>query len=140
YLRSSFVNFFNSFNQVFQVYIQADSRYRLEPEDLRNLYVRSQNGAMVPLNTLIQVKRVQGTELVTRYNLYPRSPVFVAAAPGFSAGQALTLMERLAAETFPEGMAYDWTSTSYQEKKVGYQAYLLYALSIERQSAGEGRS
>jgi hydrophobic/amphiphilic exporter-1 (mainly G- bacteria), HAE1 family len=130
YLGSSFVNFFNSFNQVFQVYIQADSRYRLEPEDLRNLYVRSQNGAMVPLNTLIQVKRVQGTELVTRYNLYPAAAVFGSAAPGFSSGQALTLMERLAAETFPEGMAYDWTSTSYQEKKVGYQAYLIYALSI----------
>jgi len=130
YLGSSFVNFFNSFNQVFQVYIQADSRYRLEPDDLRNMYVRSQNGAMVPLNTLIQVRRVQGTELVTRYNLYPAAAVFGSASPGFSSGQALTLMERLAAETFPEGMAYDWTSTSYQEKKVGYQAYLIYALSI----------
>jgi HAE1 family hydrophobic/amphiphilic exporter-1 len=130
YLGSSFVNFFNSFNQVFQVYIQADSRYRLEPDDLRNLYVRNQEGAMVPLNTLIQIRRVQGTELVTRYNLYPAAAVFGSAAPGFSSGQALTLMEGLAAETFPEGMAYDWTSTSYQERKVGYQAYLIYALSI----------
>jgi HAE1 family hydrophobic/amphiphilic exporter-1 len=130
YLGSSFVNFFNSFNQVFQVYIQADSRYRLEPDDLRNLYVRNQSGAMVPLNTLIQVRRVQGTELVTRYNLYPAAAIFGAAAPGFSSGQALTLMEDLAAKTLPEGMSYDWTSTSYQEKKVGYQAYLIYALSI----------
>jgi HAE1 family hydrophobic/amphiphilic exporter-1 len=130
YLGSSFVNFFNGFNQVFQVYIQADSRYRLEPENLRNLYVRNQNGAMVPLNSLIQVKRVQGTELVTRYNLYPAAAIFGAAAPGFSSGQALALMERLAAETLPDGMSYDWTSTSYQEKKVGYQAYLIYALAI----------
>ncbi len=130
YLGSSFVNFFNSFNQVFQVYIQADSRYRLEPDDLRHLYVRNQNGAMVPLNTLIQVKRVQGTELVTRYNLYPAAAIFGSAAPGFSSGQALTLMEQLAAQTLPEGMSYDWTSTSYQEKKVGYQAYLIYALSL----------
>jgi len=130
YLGSSFVNFFNSFNQVFQVYIQADSRYRLEPDDLRHLYVRNQAGAMVPLNTLIQVKRVQGTELVTRYNLYPAAAIFGSAAPGFSSGQALTLMEQLAAQTLPEGMSYDWTSTSFQEKKVGYQAYLIYALSL----------
>jgi HAE1 family hydrophobic/amphiphilic exporter-1 len=130
YLGSSFVNFFNSFNQVFQVYIQADSPYRLEAKDLRNLYVRNQNGGMVPLNTLIEVKRVQGTELVTRYNLYPAAAIFGSAAPGFSSGEALTLMEQLAARTLPEGMAYDWTSTSYQEKKVGYQAYLIYALSI----------
>jgi hydrophobic/amphiphilic exporter-1 (mainly G- bacteria), HAE1 family len=130
YLGSSFVNFFNGFNQVFQVYIQADSRYRLEPDNLRNLYVRNQNGAMVPLNALIQVRRVQGTELVTRYNLYPAAAIFGSAAPGSSSGQALALMERLAAETLPDGMSYDWTSTSYQEKKVGYQAYLIYALSI----------
>ena len=130
YLGSSFINFFNRFNQVFQVYIQADSRFRLEPKNMRNLYVRNQNGEMVPLNALLQVKQVQGSELVTRYNLYPAAPIFGGAAPGFSSGEALTLMEQLAKETLPRGMAYDWTSTSYQEKQVGYQAYLIYALSI----------
>jgi HAE1 family hydrophobic/amphiphilic exporter-1 len=130
YLGSSFVNFFNSFNQVFQVYIQADSNYRLEPKDLRNMYVRNTSGGMVPLNTLIDVRRVQGTELVTRYNLYPAAAVFGSAAPGFSSGQALTLMEQLAARALPQGMSYDWTSTSFQERKVGYQAYLIYALAI----------
>src|SRR5439155_1179780 len=79
---------------------------------------------------LIQVRQVQGTELITRYNLYPAASIFGSAAPGFSSGQALTTMEQLAAQTLPEGMAYDWTSTSFQEKKVGYQAYLIYALSI----------
>ena len=130
YLGSSFVNLFNKFNQVFQVYIQADSRYRLQAKDMRNLYVRNQNGEMVPLNALLEVKQIQGSELVTRYNLYPAAAIFGSAAPGFSSGQALSLMEQLASETLPEGMAYDWTSTSYQEKKVGYQAYLVYALSI----------
>ena len=130
YLGSSFVNLFNRFNQVFQVYIQADSAYRLQADDLRNLYVRNQSGEMVPLNALIDVKRVQGTELVTRYNLYPAAAVFGSAAPGFSSGQALGVMEQLAAEALPQGMAYEWTSTSYQEKKLGYQAYLIYALSI----------
>jgi HAE1 family hydrophobic/amphiphilic exporter-1 len=130
YLGSSFVNLFNKFNQVFQVYIQADDAYRLNPGDLRHLYVRNQNGEMVPLNALLEVRQVQGTELLTRYNLYPAAAVFGSAAPGFSSGQALRLMERLAGETLPEGMAFDWTSTSYQERKVGYQAYLIYALSI----------
>jgi hydrophobic/amphiphilic exporter-1 (mainly G- bacteria), HAE1 family len=130
YLGSSFVNLFNRFNQVFQVYVQADAAYRLQPEDLRHLYARNQNGEMVPLNALIEVKQVQGTELVTRYNLYPAAAVFGSAAPGFSSGQALAQMEQLASETLPQGMAYEWTSTSYQEKKVGYQAYFIYALSI----------
>src|SRR5215467_7512000 len=130
YLGSSFVNFFNKFNQVFQVYIQADNRYRLQPNDMRHLYVRNQNGEMVPLNSLIEVKQTQGTELVTRYNLYPAASIFGGAAPGFSSGQALAQMEQLASETLPQGMAYEWTSTSFQEKKVGYQAYFIYALSI----------
>jgi HAE1 family hydrophobic/amphiphilic exporter-1 len=129
YLGSSFVNLFNKFNQIFQVYIQADSRYRLQAKDMRNLYVRNRNGEMVPLNALLEVKQIQGSELVTRYNLYPAASIFGSAAPGFSSGQALSLMEQLAAETLPHGMAYDWTSTSYQEKQVGYQAYLIYALS-----------
>jgi len=85
---------------------------------------------MVPLNALIQVRQVQGTELITRYNLYAAASIFGSAAPGFSSGQALVLMERLAADTLADGMAYDWTSTSFQEKRVGYQAYLIYALSI----------
>jgi len=130
YLGSSFVNFFNRFNQVFQVYIQADTAYRLQPDDLRHLYVRNQNGEMVPLNALIDVKQTQGTELVTRYNLYPAAPIFGSSAPGFSSGQALAAMEQLAAETLPQGMAFEWTSTSYQEKRVGNQAYFIYALSI----------
>ena len=130
YLGSSFVNLFNKFNQVFQVYIQADNRYRLQPGDIKNLYVRNQKGEMVPLGTLLDVKPVQGSELVTRYNLYPAAAIFGSAAPGFSSGQAIRLMEQMAVKTLPEGIAYDWTSTSYQEKKVGNQAYFVYALAI----------
>lgn len=130
YLGSSFVNLFNKFNQVFQVYIQADSSYRVTPRDIKRLYVRNQGGGMVPLGTLLDVKQVQGSELVTRYNLYPAAAIFGAAAPGFSSGQALRQMEQMAADVLPRGMAYDWTSTSYQEKQVGYQAYFIYALSM----------
>jgi HAE1 family hydrophobic/amphiphilic exporter-1 len=130
YMGSTFVNLFNKFNQVFQVYIQADSRYRLDPRDIKDLYVRNSTGGMVPLGTLLDVKRIQGAELITRYNLYPAAAIFGTAAPGYSSGQALALMEQLAGATLPQGMAYDWTSTSYQEKQVGYQSYFIYALSL----------
>jgi HAE1 family hydrophobic/amphiphilic exporter-1 len=130
YLGSSFANLFNKFNQVFQVYIQADNHYRLQPKDIKNLYVRNQRGEMVPLGALLDVKPVQGSELFTRYNLYPAAAIFGSAAPGFSSGQAIDQMEQIADKTLPEGIAYDWTSTSYQEKQVGNQAYFIYALSI----------
>ncbi len=130
YLGSSFVNLFNKFNQIYQVYIQADEASRITPEDIRNLYTRNLQGGMVPLGSLLDVKRMEGSELITRYNFYPAAPIFGSAAPGFSSGQALAEMERLAAQILPQGYGYDWTATSYQEKKVGYQAYFIYALSI----------
>lgn len=130
YLGSSFVNLFNKYNQVFQVYVQAGGPYRLNLEDIRNLYVRNSGGGMVPMGALLNVRHVTGSELLTRYNLYPAAPIFGSAAPGRSSGQALALMERTAAKILPPGMAYDWTSSSYQEKKAGSQTYLVYALSI----------
>jgi HAE1 family hydrophobic/amphiphilic exporter-1 len=130
YLGSSFVNLFNRFNQVFQVYIQAGSQYRLDPRDIKGLYARNRSGEMVPLGTLLTVRQSLGPELVTRYNLYPAAAIFGSAAPGFSSGQALGLMEQLAHAHLPNGMSFDWTSTSYQESRVGNQAYIIYALSI----------
>ncbi len=130
YLGSSFVNLFNKFNQVYQVYIQANYPYRGKLDDIKSLYTRNVQNEMVPLGSLLEVKRVQGPELITRYNLYPAAPIFGSAAPGRSSGEALATMERLAAGTLPQGMDYDWTTTSYQEKKVGNQAYFIYALSV----------
>jgi HAE1 family hydrophobic/amphiphilic exporter-1 len=130
YLGSQFVNLFNKYNQVFQVYIQAGERYRLHPEDIKNLYVRNAGGGMVPMGALLDVRQTLGPELITRYNLYPAAAIFGSAASGFSSGQALALMEKIAAQKLPEGLSYDWTSSSYQEKQVGSKAYLIYALSI----------
>ncbi len=129
-LGSAFVNLFNKFNQVFQVYIQADSSYRLNPRDIKNLWVRNRFGEMVPIGTMLEVNQTRGSELITRYNLYPAAPIFGSAAPGYSSGQALAVMEQLASNTLPQGISFDWTSTSYQEKQVGSQAYVIYALSI----------
>jgi HAE1 family hydrophobic/amphiphilic exporter-1 len=130
YLGSTYVNLFNKFNQVFQVYVQADAPYRLRPDDIKNLYVRNSKGEMVPLGTLMEIKRTLGSELVTRYNLYPAATIVGQSAPGFSSGQALNLMEQVAIATLPRGMSYDWTATAFQEKQTGSTAYFIYALSI----------
>jgi HAE1 family hydrophobic/amphiphilic exporter-1 len=130
YLGSSYVNLFNKFNQVFQVYIQAESDFRLQPEDIRNLYVRNSRGEVVPLGTMLTVHTILSSELITRYNLYPAAAVFGAAAPGFSSGQALNLMEQVAENVLPMGMSFDWTATAFQEKAIGDTAYFIYALSL----------
>uniref|UniRef100_A0A7V6A5W0 Multidrug efflux RND transporter permease subunit n=1 Tax=Desulfobacca acetoxidans TaxID=60893 RepID=A0A7V6A5W0_9BACT len=130
YLGSAYVNLFNKFNQSYQVYVQAAAPYRVSPENIKDLYVRNNRGEMVPLGTLMTIKRTLGAELLTRYNLYPAVSVFGSAAPGFSSGQALNLMEQVAKNTLPDGISYDWTATAYQEKQVGNQAYFIYALSI----------
>ena len=130
YLGSSYVNLFNKFNQSYQVYVQASAPYRLNPEDVKSLYVRNNKGEMVPLGTLLSIRRMLGAELVSRYNLYPAASVFGEPAPGFSSGQALNLMEQVANHTLPQGISYDWTATAYQEKQMGNQAYFIYALAI----------
>ena len=130
YLGSTFVNLFNKFNQVFQVYVQADAPYRLQPKDIQSLHVRNAQGEMVPLGTLLEVRRTLGAELIIRYNLYPSAQIIGSAAPGFSSGQAISLMEQATQKILPRGMDYDWTASSYQEKRVGSQAYLIYSLSI----------
>jgi HAE1 family hydrophobic/amphiphilic exporter-1 len=130
YLGSTYVNLFNKFNQTYQVYVQAAAPYRLRLEDIKDLYVRNTRGEMVPLGTLMTIKRTLGAELLTRYNLYPAVPIYGSAAPGFSSGQALNLMEQVAKNNLPQGAAYDWTATAFQEKQVGNQAYFIYALAI----------
>jgi HAE1 family hydrophobic/amphiphilic exporter-1 len=85
---------------------------------------------MVPLSSLMHATHTLGSELITRYNLYPAAPIVGIAAPGFSSGQALNLMEQVADNTLPEGLSQEWTATAFQEKQVGRQAYFIYALSI----------
>ncbi len=130
YLGSSFINLFNRYNQSFQVRLQAAAEYRRDPRDIADLYVANRDGQMVPLGALLSVKRALGSELITRYNLYPSAPVIGSAAPGFSSGQALTAMERIANARLPLGTDFEWTGLAYQEKLIGDQAYFIFALSI----------
>jgi len=130
YLGSSFVNQFTRFGHQYMVYAQADSPYRRQIGSLSGYYVRSSSGAMVPLGTLASVERTQGPAVVTLYNLYPAATVNGAAKEGFSSGQAMAAMEKIARETLPPGMSFEWTAMSYQEKLVGGSTYFIFALAI----------
>ncbi len=130
YLGSAYVNDFNKFGRTWQVIVQADHQFRIQPEDIRQLDVRDAQGNMVPIGTLIEVNRILGPQTILRYNLYPAASITGEAAPGFSSGQALNLMEQIAAAKLPTSMGYEWTGMSYQEKKVGSEAILVFALAI----------
>ena len=130
YLGSAYVNDFNRFGRTWQVKVQADHRFRLKPEDIRQLEVRNPDGQMVPIGTLVDVDYVTGPQTILRYNLYPAASITGQAAPGFSSGQALNLMEGMAAQKLPTSMGYEWTGVSFQEKKVGNEAVMIFALAI----------
>jgi hydrophobic/amphiphilic exporter-1 (mainly G- bacteria), HAE1 family len=130
YLGSTYVNLFNKFNQSFQVRVQAEADHRRQLENIGKLSVANQSGQMVPLGSLLDVRRVLGSELITRYNLYPAATITGVPMPRFSSGQALGFMEQTAANILPQGMDYEWTGLSYQEKLIGSQAIFIFALSI----------
>ena len=130
YLGSSYVNQFNKFGLALQVYVQADSPYRLHPEDILKLYVRSQDGQMVPIGALAQIKPVVGPSLISLYNLYLAATIIGTPAPGFSSGEAMGLMQQIADRTLPPGAGTNWTAMSYQENVVGNQIYYVFGLAI----------
>jgi len=130
YLGSTFVNQFNKFGQVFQVYVQAESQFRLTPDDLLNLYVQSSDKQMVPIGAVAHLGEEVGPSLITLYNLYPSATIIGAPAQGVSSGQALTAMEDIAKKTLPSDVGYQWTAMSYQEKLTGNQLYYLFGLSV----------
>ena len=129
-LGTAYVNDFNVFGRVYQVRAQADQRFRIDPEDINRLRVRSSTGALVPLGTLAEAREITGPDLVQRYNMYTSVPIQGSAAPGVSSGTALDEMERLASETLPHGMSYQWTELSYQERATGNTAIFVFGLSV----------
>ena len=130
YLGSYYVNDFNKFGRTWQVKVQADHPFRVEPGDIRQLEVRDIKGQMIPIGTLVKVDQILGPQTILRYNLYPAASITGQGAPGFSSGQALNLMEELADTKLPNSMGYEWTAMSYQEKKVGSEAVMVFALAI----------
>jgi hydrophobic/amphiphilic exporter-1 (mainly G- bacteria), HAE1 family len=123
YLGSSYINQFNKFGRVFQVYAQADAASRLTPRAIANMQVRNQNGDMIPIGTVAKITPSVGPSLISLYNLYPSATIVGLPAQGYSSGQSLGLMEQIAEKTLPAGAGYEWTAMSYQEKAVTSQIY-----------------
>ena len=130
YIGSTYVNLFNLFNQSYQVRIQASADNREHAPDIGNLTVPNASGQMVPLGSLISVRQVLGSELLTRYNLYPAATLTGIPTVKYSTGEAMNIMDEIAARTLPQGMETDWTGLSYQEKLVGNTMVIIFALSI----------
>ncbi|CHJ33948.1 acriflavin resistance protein F [Salmonella enterica subsp. enterica serovar Typhi] len=124
-----YVNDFIDRGRVKKVYVQADAQFRMLPEDINNLYVRSANGEMVPFSTFSSARWIYGSPRLERYNGMPSMELLGEAAPGRSTGEAMSLMENLASQ-LPNGIGYDWTGMSYQERLSGNQAPALYAISL----------
>jgi hydrophobic/amphiphilic exporter-1 (mainly G- bacteria), HAE1 family len=130
YLGASYVNQLNKFGRTFQIYVQADSRFRLRAADIKRLSLRNSEGKMIPLGTLAKIEPTVGPSLISLYNLYPSASIIAVPAAGHSSGEVITLMEQIAAHTLPRGMGYEWTAMSYQEKIVGGQVFYVFGLAL----------
>ncbi len=129
-LGSLYVNDFNRFGRTYQVVAQADAEFRAHADDILRLKTRNNAGQLVPLGALVKVRESYGPERVMRYNGYPAAEITGAPAPGFSSGQAEALMQKLADENLPKGLALEWTELTYQKILAGNAGLWVYPLSI----------
>ena len=129
YWGSYYVNDFTDKGRTKKVFLQADTPYRMQPEDFYRYYVRNAKGDMVPFSSFMSMELVQGSPRLERYGGLPSIEILGEPAPGYSSGEAMAVMEQLASE-LPPGFGYAWTSLSYQEKMSGDQAPMLYAVSL----------
>ncbi len=129
YLGSLYVNDLNLFGRTFQVTAQADGEFRRQPEDIGRLKTRNARGEMVPLEELVAVRQISGPDRVVHYNMYPSAEINGAAAPGFSSGQAVALMEDLVRKSLPLSMDFEWTELTYQQILAGDTALYVFAFS-----------
>jgi multidrug efflux pump len=129
-LGSLYVNDFNRFGRTYRVVVQADAPYRSRAEDIGQLKTRNAKGELVPLGSLMRVEQSFGPDRAIRYNAFPSADLNGAAAPGFSSGQAQAAIERIARETLPRGIAFEWTDLTYQEILAGNTAVLVFPLCV----------
>jgi hydrophobe/amphiphile efflux-1 (HAE1) family protein len=130
YLGSSYVNDFNLLGRVYRVTAQADFSYRLDPKDVLKIRVRNSSGATVPLGSFTTLHDVAGPYRVPRYNLYPAAELDGAPAPGFSQGQAIQIMQQLAAQALSQGFGFEWTTLAYQQQRAGNTATFAFLLAV----------
>ena len=130
YLGSLYVNDFNKFGRTYTVRVQADAQYRARADDVGQLKVRSGSGEMIPLSALLRVKSSAGPERAMRYNGFLSSDINGGAAPGYSSGEAQAAVERIAAETLPQGFEFEWTELTYQEILAGNSGLWVFPLAV----------
>ncbi|MDQ2657557.1 MAG: efflux RND transporter permease subunit, partial [Bacteroidota bacterium] len=121
---------FVRFGQMYRVMVQAAPQYRAKPEDLLHLYVKNENGEMVPFSTFIRMERVYGPEQLTRYNMYNCARVNGTVAAGFSSGDAINAIKEIAREKLPRGYGFDWAGMTREEVKSGDQAIYIFLISL----------
>src|SRR5213076_1600185 len=119
YLGGLQVNDFNLFGRTYKVMLQAEQDFRKSPESINDIYLRSNDKAMVPMSTVSKISMTTGPDILQRYNMFRTAEVNGANGPGISTGQALEVMDDLAANELPQGYGYEWTSIAYQEKQAG---------------------
>ncbi len=130
YLGSLYVNDFNRFGRTYQVNVQAESRYRLQPEDISHLRTRNAGGEMIPLGSVVTVKSTYGPDRVMRYNGFPAAEINGAAAPGYSTGQSEAAIAKVLNDELPNGMKYEWTELTYQKILAGNTMVYIFPLSV----------
>ena len=129
YLGGFYVNDFNLFGKVFRVMVQADQQFRSDEQDLSGFFVRANSGGLVPVTSVARINPAVAPQIIDRYNMYNSVTINGAAAPGYSSGQAMDAMEKLAAQ-LPEGYSYEWTGSSLQEILSGNAAPILFSLAV----------
>ncbi len=127
---SLYVNDFNKFGRTYKVQIQSESDYRARPDDIRNVFVRSQAGDMIPLNVLVKAVPTTGPELVERFNVFPAAKLLANPAPGVSSGQVIAALEEVVAEATTPEYTLAWTGSAYQEKAAGGTAAMAFGFGI----------
>ena len=127
---SLYVNDFNRSGRTYRVQMQAEPQYRMKPEDLGRVYVRSQSGAMIPLSALSKVSDFVGADQLERYNGLLSAKILGSGAPGVSSGEAIRLVEEIAARNLPDNYQISWTGQAYQEKRTGSAAILAFSFAI----------
>jgi multidrug efflux pump len=130
YLGSLYVNDFNRFGRTYQVNVQAESPYRLEPEDISHLKTRNRAGEMIPLGSVVTVKPIYGPDRVMHYNGFPAAEINGAAAPGYSTGQSEAAIAKVLDGQLPNGMKYEWTELTYQKILAGNTMVYIFPLSV----------
>src|SRR5208282_366219 len=130
YMGSVYVNDFDFNNRSYRVYVQADARFRSEPKDIRQYYLRSDAGKMIPLDNLVTVEQSTNAQVISHFNLFRSAEIIGAAAPGKSSSESMRAMEELASKLLPRGMTYEWSGLALEEVQSKGKAVILFALGL----------